>query len=250
MVENRGIWTDLIKGAALEIAEVFDQAQEEYKPGIGRLLRVESMTGGQANYSGKVGVGELQRFDEGDNLPGGRRYKTYTTKVIPNEYGKFVDVTFQAIEDREFAADLDEMHDLSIAANYSQDASGVQLFNGGFATTIDVNGYRMTWYGDGEPLFSTVHSTVVPGASTQSNASSTSIPLTHDNLETGYVALLNQLTDDGLAVALMGKPTIVLPPELQREGLEITKSVLTPESAQNAINVFSQGTPADMAVSL
>src|SRR3990167_7903083 len=142
------------------------------------------------------------------------------------------------------------MRDLSMGANYSQDRSGVQLFNGGFATTVDVNGYRMSWYGDGEPLFSTVHSTVVPGASTQSNASSTGVPFGVDNLETGYVALLNQLTDDGLAVALMGKPTIVLPPELQREGLEITKSVLTPESAQNAINVFSQGTPADMAVSL
>ena len=250
MVENRGIWTDLIKGAALEIAEVFDQAQEEYKPGIGRLLRVESMTGGQANYSGKVGVGELQRFDEGDNLPGGRRYKTYTTKVIPNEYGKFVDVTFQAIEDREFAADLDEMHDLSIAANYSQDASGVQLFNGGFATTIDVNGYRMTWYGDGEPLFSTVHSTVVPGASTQSNASSTSIPFTHDNLEVGYVALLEQLTDDGLAMALLGKPTLVLPPALLKEGEEVTESELDPSTTNNAINVYVNGMACDLAMSV
>lgn len=213
------------------------------------MVGTDSMSVGQANYTGKTGVGELQRFDEGDDLPGGRRYKTYTTKVVPNDYGKFIDVTAQAIEDRDFASDLSEMKDLGVAANYSQDASAMQLFNGGFATTIDVNGYRMTWYGDGEPLFSTVHSTVVPGASTQSNASSTGVTLTRDNLETGLVNLEEQLTDDGLPMSMLGKPMLVLPPALRREGLEITESVLDSETANNAINVFRNGMATDMAVS-
>lgn len=250
MIENKGIWTDLISGVGLEIAEVFDQGQEEYRPGFGNILKSATMDVGQANYTGKTGVGELARFDEGDDLPGGRRYKTYTTKVVPNDYGKFVEVTKQAIEDRDFAAELDEMKDLSIASNYSQDASAMQLFNGGFATTIDVNGYRMTWYGDGEPLFSTVHSTVVPGGSTQSNASSTGITFTGDNLEVGYIALVEQQTDDGLALTLMGKPMLVLPPALLKEGQEVTQSDKESATMNNAINVYKNGMVVDMAMSI
>lgn len=248
MQETRGTWSDLIAGVGLQFAEVFDQGQEEYLPGIGNLLISSTGTGAQRNFSGKTGVGELAAFDDGDDLPGGRRYKTYTTQVVYNSYGKFIDVTKLAIEDREFSQELDEMKDLSTAANYSQDRSGMQLFNGGFATTVAVNGYNMTWYGDAKPLFSTVHPTTVPGASTQSNASSTGIPFSHDNLETARVALKEQQTDDGIPLALLGKETVVVPPALEREAQEETQSVLTPESAENAINIF-KGT-LDMASSL
>jgi len=249
-METRGTWGDLIAGVGLQIAEVFNQAQEEYRPGIFALLNRVTGTGAERNVTGKTGIGKLARFDDADNLPGRRRYKTYNTEIVYNNYGGFVDVSKNTIEDRDFSADLDEMRDLSIGAGYSQDESGMQLFNGGFATTADVNGYRMSWYGDGEPLFSTVHSTVVPGASTQSNSSTTSIPFSHDNLETAYVAMLDQQTDDGQAIALMGKPTLVLPPNLLKEGLEVTESELEPTSANNAINVYKGGMAFDMAMSL
>lgn len=238
MQESRGSWTDLIAGVGLQIAEVFDQGQEEYIPGVGNILTLSSGDGAQRNFSGKTGVGELALFDDGDDLPGGRRYKTYTTQVVYNSYGKFIDVTKLAIEDRDFDSELDEMKDLSMGANYSQDRSGMQLFNGGFATATSVNGYKITLYGDGKPTFSTVHPTVVPGASTQSNASSTSIVFGHDNLEVGRVALKLQQTDDGLPLALLGKETIVVPTNLEREAQEETQSELEPETANNAINVF------------
>lgn len=249
-METRGTWGDLIAGVGLQIAEVFNQAQEEYRPGIFALLNRVSGTGAERNVTGKTGVGELARFEDADSLPGGRRYKTYNTEIVYNNYGRFVDVSKNAIEDRDFAGELDEMRDLSMGANYSQDKSGMQLFNGGFATTVDVNGYRMSWYGDGEPLFSTVHSTVVPGGSSQSNASSTGIPFNNDNLEVAYLNLIEQQTDDGMAISLLGKPTLVLPPALNKEGLVVTESVLESSSAQNAINVYKNGTPVDMVMSV
>ena len=250
MQETRGTWTDLIAGVGLEIAEVFDQGQEEYIPGLGNVIQSKTGDGAQKNITGKTGVGEIQQFDDGDNVPGGRRYKTYTTSIVWNNYGKFIDVTKNAISDREYSAELSEMKDLSVGANFSQDASAMQLFNGGFATTRDVNGYRMTFYGDGVPIFSTVHPTTVPGGSTSSNASSTGIKFNYDNLETAYVALLEQKTDDGLPMSLMGKPMIVLPPTLLKEGEEITQSVLDPSTANNAINVYKNGLKCDMAMSV
>jgi hypothetical protein len=243
-METKGNWTDLIAGVGLEMAEVFDQGQEEYTPGLTSVVRSNTGKGGQRNFSGKTGVGELQSFADGDDIPGGRRYKTYTTKIAYTNYGKFIDVTKNTIEDRDeaFEADLNEMKDLSVGAQYSQDRSAMQLFNGGFATTTTVNGYDMTWYGDGKPQFSTIHPTVVPGASTQSNASATSIAFGHDSLETGSLALELQKTDDGIPMVMAGKVTIVAPLALKREVQEETMSQLTPESAENAINVYANGT--------
>lgn len=246
-MENRGNWTDLIAGVGLEISEVFDLGQEEYMPGIGKILTMSTGTGAQKNLTGKTGLGRLVQFDEGDNMSSNRRYKTYTTKVVYNDYGRFVEVTGNAIEDRDFSNELDEMKDLSIASNFSQDEAGMQLFNGGFATTAKVNGYTMTFYGDAKPTYSTVHPTVVPGGSTQSNASSTGVIFSHDHIETAKVALVEQKTDDGIPLGLMGKPMVVLPPTLEREGREETESQLDPATANNAINVW-RGT-IDMATS-
>lgn len=245
MIESRGTWTDLIPDVGLRISEVFDQGGEQYTPGINSILQVTTGEGAQKNYSGKTGLGELTRFDEGDNINGGNRYKTYTTKVEYQHYGNFVQVTKNNIEDRDFEAQLDEMKDLGYSTNYSMDKAGVQLFNGGFSTTRDVNNYRLTWYGDGVPQFSTVHPTVVPGGSTQSNASSTGITFGHDNLETAKVALALQQTDDGLATDMGGKTMLLVPMNLEREAREETESQLTPESDFNAINVH-RGT-IDMA---
>jgi phage major head subunit gpT-like protein len=247
-MESRGNWTDLIAGVGLQIADVFDQGQEEYLPGINSaLISTTSEAVAQKNFTGKTGAGRLKNFDDGDDINQTKRHKTYTTNVVFYNYGQSIEVTKNAIEDRDFANQLDEMKDLSIAANFSQDESGVQLFNGGFATTTTVNGYIMTFYGDGKPTFSTVHPTVVPGGSTQSNASATGIKFGHDNLEVAKVALVEQKTDDGIPVALMGKNTLVLPPALEREGKQEIETTLTPESANNAINVYKGNT--DMIVS-
>ena len=241
-MENRGTWTDLIAGVGLQISEVFDQGQEEYTPGINQVMIQTTGMGAEKHLSGKTGLGRLTQFEEGDNIAVKRRYKTYKTTVAYNFYGEAIQVTKAEIEDREFDAQLDEMKDLSVASSFSQDESGMQLFNGGFATTTSVNGYEMTFYGDAVPTYSTVHPTVVPGGSTQSNASSTGISFGHDNLETGKVAMTLQQTDDGIPLSLSGKPTVVVPLNLEREAREETESTLDPETANNAINVHRGST--------
>jgi len=120
----------------------------------------------------------------------------------------------------------------------SIDKSGVQLLNGGFSTTRDVNGYRVTWYNDSKAQFSTAHPTVVPNGSTQSNASSTGITLGHDNFETARIALDLQQTDNGDPMAMTGQVKLVVPRNLYKTAKETINSELTPETANNAINVY------------
>lgn len=237
-MESRSNWTDLIPDTGLKIAEVFDQGDELYTPGIFSLLNERTGDGAQKNYTGKTGFGRLKKFDDGDDIPTATRYKTYTTKVIYNNYGEAVEVTANQIADRDFAAELDEMKDLSRACNESIDCSGAQMFNGGFSTSTTVNGWEMTWYNDGVPLFSTVHPSVVPGASTQSNASATGIALTHDNYEVATLAVSLQQTDNGLPMTQAGKLTLVTSLNNQKEGREIIESDLQPQNANNAINVY------------
>lgn len=237
-MENRQKWTDLIPDTGLRIAEVYDQGGDQYSPGIFNLLKATSATGAQENVTGKTGFGKVKQFEDGDDIPTVERFKTYTTKIIYRNYGGAVEVTKNLIEDRDFQSELDEMKDMSRSVNYAMDESGCQLFNGGFATTATVNGYDMTFYGDGVPQFSTVHPTVVPGASTQSNASSTGIKLSQDNLETARLALMLQKTDNGLAMAMAGKLTLVTPLNGEKVAKETLQSELQPQNANHAINTF------------
>lgn len=239
MAESRAKWTDLIPDTGLRISEVFDQGDALYTPGVNSVLNVTTGEGAQKNYTSKTGFGKLRKFTDGDDVPTVTRDRSYTTSVTYNNYGGSVDVTKNQIEDRDFAAELDEMKDLSRSANYSVDESAMQLFNGGFATTTTVNGWDMTWYGDSKPQYSTIHPTTTVGGSTQSNASSTGIKLGHDNFQTARLALELQKEDNGLALTMAGKNTIVIPLALEKTAMETINSPLTPESNNNAINVYT-----------
>ncbi len=237
-MENIQKWTDLIPDVGLKILEVYDQGDDLYMPGIFATIKKASTTNAQDNFTGKTGFGKVKQFEDGDDVPTIERFKTYTTKPVARNYGGAVEVTKNLIEDRDFESELDDMKDMSRSINYSIDESGAQLFNGGFATTVTVNGYDMTWYGDGKAQYSTVHPTVVPGASTQSNASSTGIVLSHDNLETARLALMRQKEDNGMALGMAGKVTLFTSLTNEKLAKEIFGSDLQPQNANNAINVF------------
>jgi phage major head subunit gpT-like protein len=210
-----------------------------YTPGVNSVLNITTGEGAQKNYTSKTGFGKLRKFTDGDDVPTVTRDRSYTTSVTYNNYGGSVEVTKNQIEDRDFAAELDEMKDLSRSANYSVDESAMQIFNGGFATTTTVNGWEMTWYGDAKPQYSTIHPTTTVGGSTQSNASSTGIKLGFDNFQTARLALELQKEDNGLALTMSGKNTLVVPLILEKTAMETINSPLVPENANNAINVYN-----------
>ena len=241
-IETRAKWTDLIPDTGLKISVVFDQGDDLYTPGVSNVLNVETVDGAQKNYTSKTGFGKLRKFEDGSDIPAIVRDKSYTTKVVWNNYGGSVEVTKNQIEDRDFEAELNEAKDMSRSANYSVDEAAMQLFNGAFATTVTVNGWDMTWYGDAVPLASTIHPTTTIGGSTQSNASATGITLGHDNFQTARLALELQQEDNGLALTLAGKNTLVIPLVLEKTAMETLNSELTPENANNAINVFRGST--------
>lgn len=239
MIETRSKWGEIISGVGIQVLEVYDQATELYQAGISNLLKVESSSVGQKNFTGKVSENTITRKDEGEATEEISRYKTYVTSVDYTTYAGKLEITKENIDDRDFSAQLDEAADLAKASQFSQDEAGVQLFNGGFTTRKDsIKGYRYQYYNDGVPTFSTIHPTVVPGVSTQSNASGSSIVLSDANLETARLALRKQMTDAGGPLTMGGQETIVVPLALEKTARVITESELLSNSGNNDFNVY------------
>jgi hypothetical protein len=239
MIETRAKWGELIKGVGLQILEAIDQGSMLYTPGISNLLMVESSDVGQKHFTGKVAENKITRKDEGEETEVLNRFKTYVTSVDYTAYGAKVELTRENLMDRDFSSQLDEATDIGRAANFSQDEAGIQLFNGGFDTRkTDIRGYRYQYYNDGVPTFSTVHPSVVPGQSSQSNASATGITLTDTNLETARLALRRQQTDAGGPMVMGGQETLVLPIALEKTGQVITMSERLAGTDFNDINVY------------
>jgi len=242
MIETRAKWGELIKGVGLQILECIDLGMELYQPGISNLLSLETSDSGQKHFTGKVSENRITRKDEGEDSEELNRYKTYVTTVDYTAYAAKIEVTRENLMDRDFSSQLDEATDIGRASNFSQDEAGLQLFNGGFDTRKDsIKGYRFQYYNDTVPTFSVQHPTVVPGQSSQSNASSTSMVLSDANLETARIALRKQMTDAGGPLTMGGRESIVAPMALEKTSQVITGSELLPGSANNDINIY-QGT--------
>lgn len=243
MIETRSKWGELIKGVGIEILEMIDQGQELYQPGISALLKMESSDVGQKTFAGKVSENSITRKDEGESTEELNRYRTYVTSVDYSAYAAKIEVTRENLMDRDFSAQLDEAMDIGRASNFSQDEAGIQLFNGGFTTRDeDIKGYRYQYYNDGVPTFSTIHPSVVPGQSTQSNAHGNGAVLSEANLETARLALRKQTTDAGGPLVMGGMETLVLPIALEKTGRQLTESMQIPNASNNnEINVY-QGT--------
>lgn len=215
---------------------------ELYTPGIFSLLKPETSSVGQKSFTGKVSENRITRKDEGESADELGRYKTYVTSVDYSAYSAKIEITRENIMDRDFSSQLDEAMDLGRAANFSQDEAGIQLLNGGFSTRKEaILGYRYQYYNDGVPTFSTLHPSVVPGQSTQSNASATGITLTDANLETARLALKRQMTDAGGPMIMGGRETLVVPPALEKSAVVITESEMVSGSDFNDINVYKGG---------
>jgi hypothetical protein len=102
------------------------------------------------------------------------------------------------------------------------------VFNHAFNTSY-------TSYGDARPLCSTVHPRK-DGGTSQSNASATSAFLSDFSLFSAENTLREILDHRGQLIDIgEGKLTLIVPPKLEKIGVQITKSEFDPESAKNAL---------------
>ena len=240
MADLRSNFGLLIKGVAAKASEVFDQAAMTYKIDVPAFYKQRSDDAQQYNVSGLTSGGLLTKRAEQANYSTGRRHKTYDTNYIHTNYSKRFELSMEMLQDRDFNGVFDESRQQRIMADFFRQRALFQVFNGGFGTSSTVNGVDLTRYGDGVALFSTAHPRV-DGGSSQSNASSTGIPLTEANLETGRIALAKQLLDDGTPIVDLGRIWLVVPTDLEKTAKIITGSNLRSGTANNDMNMYNDG---------
>ncbi len=191
--------------------------------------------------TGLTGLKTLTRFGEGDPIPQSVNIKTFETNWDVQDYGDSVLVTDNLLEDRQkLGAKLDEMANLAKEVDITEAKGAFQILNGGFGTAAVVNGFSIDRYND-ERLFLATHARA-DGGTAQSNVSATGITLTELNLETGRLALVKQLTDNGLPILNMGRITLTVPDDLQKDAVIFTQSNLRPSTANNDLNFYNGGT--------
>lgn len=185
-----------------------------------RDLETDSATTG---FGKMVQTSELGALDYEDPL------KMYRTTYSFLKWTKGFKVSQELLEDDQHNIIMQMPRALAKAVVYTTEDIGADVFNNGFSTSY-------TSYGDGKPLFSTLH-TRVDGGSNQSNASSTGITLGDANLETGRLAFEAALDDKG-QIRNFTPNTILTGNTLRKTAVILTESSLRPGTANNDVNIY------------
>lgn len=179
--------------------------------------------------SATTGFGKLQQTSELGALDYEDPLKMYRTTYSHLKYTKGFKVSQELMEDDQHNIIQQMPKALAKSVVYTTEYWGADTFNKAFNTSY-------TSYGDAKPLCSTLHSRA-DGGTAQSNASSTGITLSEDNLETGRLALEKAINDKGEIVNFKADK-LVIPIDLRKTAQILTDSQLRPGSGNNDVNIF------------
>lgn len=242
MAETTTSWGAAVRGVGVTFRDFFSQNVDAYTPSWEPVVQTLTDNAKQATFSGKTGAGTLTLFAEGSSVPKKNRYKLYDTVFEHKQYGGQIEVTRLQLINRDFSDKFNEFKDLSVAGNVTKSKAPAQIFNGAMTNSgnFTLNGITVTTYNDGKRLASTAHPRV-DGGTAQSNASSTGIPLTESNFETGRIALVEQLQDDGTPITTAGPIHCVVPTKLEKTAQIITMSTKRSGTGNNDVNIYEGG---------
>jgi hypothetical protein len=148
------------------------------------------------------------------------------------EFAKGVLVRRKFVDDNLFDVLTDQASALGDSLYRKREKSGASVFNNAFTSTTNDDGFS-TLGADGVVLCSASHPQSDDDGTTWSNTGTTA--LSKAAVSSTRISMMDFEDDRGDIMDVM-PDTILVPPDLEDTGLEITKSMLDPTSANNAIN--------------
>lgn len=219
------------------LRKVYELEYKDPTMEIEKVFNVESLDGAEAKDITSYGVGELEDVGEGGAVPYGTPGLGYSTIYAYRTFKKGIQITKQMAQDNKYREMKDLMKWLAQRASYDPVNYAYGLFRNAF--TVNPTGYGN--YHAGALALASASQTYENGdAGTQSNLSTNK--LTYDNYEAAEIALVEQKSGHGTLLEFPGNFTLLVPPALKREALEITESELDPDTAENAVNVYKGNT--------
>jgi len=176
----------------------------------------ENTIGGRGEWSSKS---EGAEFTFGDYAQGTEKTYTHTT------YAEAFDVSEEMIEDNQWKGIMKSAKEMARGGYAAKENNAADVLNNAFSSGTGA---------DGSYLCVTNHNLINSG-STGSNAMTT--VLSAEGLEDAY-ALADATVNEANIIIPTNFTTLVVPPALRRTAEELKGSDKTPESANNAINVY------------
>lgn len=208
--------------------KIFNDKYSEIPEQFTKLFKVNSSTKYNEKDSAVSGFGKLDVTGENDPITYEDPVQMYDVTYTHLKYTKGFKISEELYED-----------DLYNVMNKKPAALGraARRTNEYYASLIFVNSFSSGTGGDAKYLCSTAHPRA-DGGTAQSNASSTGIALTEENLNTGLLALEGQLDDKGEKIMAEAK-ILLVPRALNKTAHEIVKSEKRSETGDNDMNYYS-----------
>jgi phage major head subunit gpT-like protein len=208
--------------------KIFDDAFKETDRVFTKVFRVANSTKQDERDSAVTGFGLLVPKPAGQPLQYEDPLQMYDVIYTHTTYAKGFKIDKELFDDEQYNIMDRKPQQLGRAARRTEEYQAAAVWNNAFSSA--------QLGGDAKPLCSTSHPRA-DGGSSQSNASSTGLPLTETNYETEKLAMRRQLDDKGMKIDTM--PTAVLVPiDLEKSANIIFKSKLRSGTADNDLNPY------------
>lgn len=150
----------------------------------------------------------------------------YTLAMLYKLFALGFEASYEMVQDDKRGKIMRLAASLGQSAQDTLNTQAANLINNGFSTT----------WGDGVALFATTHPTA---GGTASNTPATQADLTPTTLNAALVALMNTVDHRGKRMPIRGV-RLLLPPALDKLGVELSKSANAIQTTDNEINYFAQ----------
>lgn len=245
-----GQWGDFVKGVSAKVNEIIDETKD-LAPSWTSLPIYKKVNTDSLIYrtEGVVGFDYVEEFNEGDEIKYDRTYPAYKTEYVMGQKGKGVTVSqlLMATRPQDLEAKLDEVRQLRIAMNRTLEKNFWTVLNDGNATTDTSANFPTYRLDDGVSFFATNHPSKVPDVAVRSNVisgtgsgsySGVNPTLNETSLFEAIKQLREMLNGRGLPINYNGKVVLVVPTALEKLAMEITKSELRSDTANNDTNYY------------
>lgn len=208
--------------------QIFDDNYKETERVFTQIFQMNNSTKQDERDSSSSGFGLLDVKPAGQPIKYEDPVQGYDVLYTHVTYAKGYKIDKELYDDDQYSVMNKKPKALGRAARRTEETQAANVFNNAFSTT--------QLGGDQKPLVSTAHPRS-DGGNSQSNASSTSLPLTATNYGVAKLAMRKQLDEKGMKIEVSPR-TIVVPLELEDTANIIFNSKLRSGTADNDMNPY------------
>jgi hypothetical protein len=242
-MQTTGDYYEFVNGVSAQVNEIIDGSKDKTPSFLETGLFGMVNTPDDLIYrtQGVVGLSYLQRKDEFGNYKKDRSYPTYQTEYVLEEKGVIVEISqlLSKTTPSHLAKKLNEVRQLYISAQRTLKKHAWQVLVDGFDTTDSSRDFPIMRLQDGVSMYSTAHPSRVPGVANRSNRLASNPKFSPESAFAAQRMVREQKNGRGLEVGYEGQYVFVLPPALEKLGVEMFKSIKASDTANNDINYYN-----------